>query len=165
MTHRSDGVLTSEQLGGLTPSAERLAEGPVVVIECIENIPCNPCVAACPKGVITIEGDLNNTPTADFEKCDGCGVCVSACPGLAIFVVDASGGERATVSLPHEFVPLPEVGDAVTTLDRNGAAVGEGTIVRVLTARALDRTPIVTLDVPGEHAMTVRHFRAKDGER
>jgi Fe-S-cluster-containing hydrogenase component 2 len=165
MTHRNDGVITDEQLRGLVPSRDRLERGPVVVIECIENIPCNPCVAACPKGVITIEGDLNNTPTADFGKCDGCGVCVSACPGLAIFVVDASGGDRAKVSVPYEFVPLPEVGDTVTTLDRQGESAGEGTVVRVLTAKALDRTPIVTLDVPAEHAMAVRHFRAKDGKR
>lgn len=163
MKHRRDGVLTSEQLESLAPSEERLGRGPVVIIECVENIPCNPCVGACPKGVISIEGDLNNTPTADFERCDGCGVCVSACPGLAIFVVDASSGDRASVSLPHEFVPLPEVGQVVTTLDRFGADVGEGTVARVLAVKTLDRTPIVTLDVPREHAMVVRHFRAKDG--
>jgi Fe-S-cluster-containing hydrogenase component 2 len=162
MSHRSDGVLTSEQLKGVLPPPERLARGPVIVIECVENIPCNPCVAACPKGVISIEGDMNGTPSCDFETCDGCGVCVSACPGLAIFVLDMSKeGDEATVSLPYEYRPLPEVGDVVVTLSRDGEEVGRGTVKRVLTAKALDRTPIVTLAVPRSDAMSVRHFRAE----
>ena len=34
------------------PSKERLAKGPIVVIECPEEIPCNPCETICPKNVI-----------------------------------------------------------------------------------------------------------------
>ena len=159
MSHRRNGVLSGEQLESLKPGDERLSRGPVAIVECIENIPCNPCVTACPKGAITIEGDLNNTPRVDSDRCDGCGICVSACPGLAIFVVDASGDDSARVSLPFEFLPLPEVGDRVATLDRSGGTVGEGTVVRVLNSKALDRTPIVTIEIPVSDAMNVRHFR------
>jgi Fe-S-cluster-containing hydrogenase component 2 len=162
LSHRSDGVLRPSELSASLPSPERLAEGPVVVVECIERIPCNPCVGACAKGAITMQGDINEPPVVDFDRCDGCGICISACPGLAVFVVDASRPDgKATVMMPHEFVPLPAVGDTVTALDREGNAVCDAVVTRVLSAKALDRTPIVTLEVPAEHAMAVRHFRRR----
>ena len=163
MNHRADGILNAKELEGLTPSSERLTRGPVVVIECVENIPCDPCMEACPKGAITISGDLNCTPSVDPELCDGCGVCISACPGLAIFSIDTSGdADPATISLPYEFLPLPSRGETVVALDRSGEPVCEAKVVRVLSSKALDRTPIVTLELPGEHAMAVRHFRRKE---
>ncbi len=163
MSYRTDGVLRPDDLARLTPSRERLARAPVAVIECVENIPCNPCVTACPKGAITIEGDINDTPVVDFEKCNGCGLCLSACPGLAIFVIDVSGaGDTATVTVPYEFLPLPRVGETVTALDREGRSVCHARITRVLATEALDRTPIISLEVPKETATTVRHFRVGD---
>jgi Fe-S-cluster-containing hydrogenase component 2 len=158
--HRTDGILKEGELREVTPSRERMAKGPVVVIECVENIPCDPCMAACPKGAITIKGDLNCTPSVDTDICDGCGVCISACPGLAIFSVDMSGArDTAMVSLPYEFLPLPAVGETVMALDRSGKRVCEASVVRVLSSKALDRTPIVTLELPKQHALAVRHFR------
>jgi Fe-S-cluster-containing hydrogenase component 2 len=162
MDHRHDGVLSPGEVKSVSPSPERLRGGPVVIVECVERIPCDPCVTACAKGAITIAGDLNDTPTVDDGRCDGCGVCVAACPGLAIFVVDASReGDRATVMVPYEFIPLPAVGEIVTTLDREGREIGDARVTRVLSSRALDRTPIVSLDVPKTQAMIVRHFRKK----
>ncbi len=163
MSHLQDGILEPRQIEAAVPAAERLRRGPVAIIECVENIPCDPCVGACPKGAIRIEGDMNGTPSVDFDICDGCGLCISACPGLAIFVVNRSlEGGAATISLPYEYTPLPSVGDTVVTLSREGAVLGEGTVQRVLSAKALDRTPIVTLSVPADHAMDVRHFLAKE---
>lgn len=75
-----------------------------------------------------------------------------------------SGDDGAgTVSLPYEFLPLPSVGDEVVTLDREGAPVGHARVRRVLSSKALDRTPIVTLELPKGDAMIVRHFRREDG--
>ncbi len=166
MSHRQDGILEPRQIEAAVPAAERLRRGPVAIIECVENIPCDPCVGACPKGAIRIEGDMNGTPSVDFDICDGCGLCISACPGLAIFVVNKSlDAGAAAVSLPYEYTPLPSVGDTVVTLSREGAVLGEGTIQRVLSAKALDRTPIVTLRVPSDHAMDVRHFLPKEPTR
>ncbi|MBD3368303.1 MAG: 4Fe-4S ferredoxin [Candidatus Eisenbacteria bacterium] len=159
MSHRRDGILDEKNLRAVRPSDERLKQGPVVMVECVERIPCNPCVAACSKGAISIEGDLNDSPAVDHALCDGCGICISACPGLAIFVVDMSReGEDATVMLPYEFRPLPDKGETVTTLDRAGEVIGEAKVLRVLDAKALDRTPIVSLEVPKSQAMDVRHF-------
>ena len=163
MSHRSDGILEPGQIAPLVPAGDRLHSGPFAIIECVENIPCNPCVGACPKGAIVIEGDMNGTPSVDFGTCDGCGLCISACPGLAIFVVDlSSDGGSARVSIPYEYLPLPAVGGSVVTLSREGEVLGTATVERVLNAKALDRTPIVTLSLPSKDAMSVRHFRAKD---
>lgn len=163
MNHRRDGLLTQEQIESVSPPAERLAEGPVVVVECVENIPCNPCASACPRGAITIEGDINDTPSVDYAECNGCTLCISACPGLAIFVVDGSAdGDTGTVAMPYEFRPLPKPGDTVTALDRTGAELCDATVVRVLDSAALDRTPVVTIEIPKNLIMTARHFKPKE---
>ena len=134
----------------------------VAVIECLESIPCNPCGFICPVDAIR-KDSLVAPPVMDWEKCVGCTKCVPICPGLAIFLVNMSlDGGAATVSLPYEYLPLPSVGDTVVTLSREGEVLGEGTVERVLSAKALDRTPIITLSVPADHAMDVRHFLAKD---
>ena len=46
----------------ISPADERFAKGQVAVIECVQNIPCNPCQDACPRGAITIEGAITNIP-------------------------------------------------------------------------------------------------------
>lgn len=85
---------------------------------------------------------------------------MSNCPGLAIFVVDESHGETtATVKVPYEFLPVPEAGQVVTALDREGHAVSEARVIRVQNSKQQDRTLVVWLEVPKELAMTVRHFR------
>ncbi|MCD4690215.1 4Fe-4S binding protein [bacterium] len=162
MSHRQDGVLRNDDLVGHVPSSERLAQGPIAVIECIENIPCNPCVDACPRGAISIEGDINGMPLVDDEKCNGCTICLSACPGLAIFVVDAGKeSDVGTVSLPYEYRPLPSKGEQVDAVDRAGDVVCGAKVVRVRDTKALDRTPIVTIEVPRDRVMDVRHFRRR----
>ncbi len=159
MPYRSDGALGPVDLRDRMPSTERLRRGPAIVIECVENIPCNPCVAACPRQAISIEGDINGTPAVDYDLCNGCGICLSACPGLAIFAIDASGGgDTATVMLPYEYTPLPEVGERVTAVDRSGEVVCPAKVVRVLNTKAMDRTPIVSIEVPKDKVMEVRHF-------
>jgi hypothetical protein len=46
------------------PDARRRAMGPVVVIECFEEIPCDPCHDACNQGAIETFDDINGLPTA-----------------------------------------------------------------------------------------------------
>ena len=44
--------------------------------------------------------------------CIGCGMCVASCSGQAIFLVDETYEPGfATVTLPYEFLPLPEKGE------------------------------------------------------
>jgi Fe-S-cluster-containing hydrogenase component 2 len=145
---------------GLVPSKERLEAGPVVIVECIENIPCNPCADACPRKAITIEGGLTDTPRVDFNKCNGCTLCIARCPGLAIFVVNRDYSKtEATVTLPYELLPRPEVGERVACLDRSGRTACRGAVVRVLDSRAADRCAVVTVAVPKRLWNVVRSIK------
>lgn len=159
MLHKT-GVPTCEDLAKVTPSAERLAHGPVAVIECFQQIPCNPCSTSCPRGAISSFNDINDLPEIDHDRCNGCAICVANCPGLAIFVVDESHSETtAVVKIPYEFLPVPEVGQIVIALDREGRSVGTARVVRVQNGKQQDRTLVVWLEVAKELTMTVRHFR------
>jgi ferredoxin len=160
-----DGYLSAEELQWLPgmPSAARLAQGPVVVIECAQEIPCNPCVDACNKGAILIPGSITNLPELEAELCSGCALCVAVCPGQAIFVVDATFSEtEGTVQLPYEYLPLPKVGAVVDGLDRAGEAVCPAKVKRVINSRKNDRTPVITLIVPKEQVMEVRSLRVRE---
>jgi Fe-S-cluster-containing hydrogenase components 2 len=65
---------------------EKFNERGLAVIECPEKIPCDPCVTSCKFGAVTKE-KITSLPKVDYSKCTGCTTCVSACPGLAIFVI------------------------------------------------------------------------------
>ncbi|NPV69570.1 MAG: 4Fe-4S binding protein [Firmicutes bacterium] len=140
---------------GFTPE-HWLRRGPRAVIECVEEIPCNPCEKVCPRGAITVGEPITCLPRIDPTKCTGCGMCIPACPGQAIFVVDMSREDRALVSFPWEYLPEPEAGDRVVACDREGEPVCEASVVRVACPRSHDRTRVVTLAVPPEHASRVR---------
>jgi len=151
------GVPSKEELKKAPgiPSKERMMKGPVAVIECIQEIPCNPCEAACPFEAIKITSP--HVPYLDEEKCVGCGSCIPACPGLAIFVVNmAYSDSKALVSFPYEFLPLPEVGSEVEAVDREGKVVANGKVVSVKSSEKYNKTVVVTISVPKEFAEEVR---------
>ena len=142
------------------PSKDRLQKGPVVVVECFQEIPCNVCEIACPYNAIKVGRPLTSLPIIDENKCLGCGSCIPICPGLAIFVVDLNYSEKsATVSVPYEFLPLPELGDKVYAVNRRGTVVCEARVMKVMRLERFDRTHVVTINVPKEHVMDVRFLR------
>jgi Pyruvate/2-oxoacid:ferredoxin oxidoreductase delta subunit len=151
---RETGVVELEELGrlGLLPPEWRLKKGPVVVLECPEKIPCNICVPYCPTKAIEMES-LIELPKVNWERCTGCGVCVAICPGLAAFVVDLSKEDADYVTVPHEFLPVPRVGEEVVLLSRRGERVGRGVVTRVWER---NRTYVVTVRVPKGLGMEVR---------
>jgi Fe-S-cluster-containing hydrogenase component 2 len=142
------------------PSAERMAKGRTALIECVQPIPCNPCVKACPSGAIVIEGNITGLPVLDGDRCTGCGVCVPRCPGLAIFLVDLNySAAEATVDFPYEYLPLPETGAAVEAVDRSGKTLCPGRVVQVLCPPANEGTAVIRLAIPKEYAGEVRSLR------
>jgi Fe-S-cluster-containing hydrogenase component 2 len=154
-----DGCLDLRELKELpgVPSEDRLGAGPVAVIECAQEIPCNPCEALCPHGAITVGQPITRLPVLDEDACIGCGLCIAGCPGQAIFVVDKTYAQgRATVQLPYEFLPLPEKGEVVDGLNRAGETVCEALVLRVQNPKKYDRTPVITVEVPTDCAMEVR---------
>lgn len=159
-----DGYLDYEEVVALPgyPGDEVLSKKKCAVIECKQNIPCNPCAAACPHNAITIGDAITNLPVIDPGKCIGCGMCVAKCPGLAIFIVDQTQAEEDTVMLPYEHVPVPKAKEKVYCLDRAGQFVCNGTAVKVLQSKAFDRTPVVEVAVPKGMGMIVRNIRTMD---
>ena len=131
------------------------------VIECTQNIPCNPCQDACPKKCISIGENITSLPIAVADgECINCGMCVASCSGQAIFLVDEDCGDgTATVTLPYEFLPLPEEGTKGTALGRDGHPVCEATVVSVKSVKAFDKTNLLTMRVPKEYAMKARFFK------
>lgn len=122
------------------------------VIECVQDIPCDPCVRSCPVKAIS-KKDLSTAPKMDESRCTGCANCVPRCPGRAIFVV---GGGRVVV--PYEFLPAPKKGAPAELLDREGRKVGTG---KILAAREFDRTFAVAVSVPDGLEQEVRNIRIK----
>jgi Fe-S-cluster-containing hydrogenase component 2 len=132
------------------------------VIECTQNIPCNPCQDACKMGCISIGANITNLPIVKSEgNCINCGMCVASCSGQAIFLVDEDTGDgSSTVTMPYEFIPLPEVGDKGFGLNRKGEKICEAEVVSVRAVKAFDHTNLLTIKVPKEYAMKARFFKA-----
>jgi len=155
-----DGIPTTEDLQAVLPAPGRLKQGPVAVIECFQQIPCNPCAEACPRGAITMPISISERPLFDETKCNGCGLCVTRCPGLAIFVVDYDWSPvAALLKIPYEFAPLPEAGEVVAAIDRAGKIIGAATVQRV--QQQANRTTVLWLAVDKTIAMDVRNIRRR----
>lgn len=130
------------------------------VMECTQNIPCNPCQDACKKGCISIGSNITSLPiVVGGSECINCGMCVASCSGQAIFLVDEDCGDgMATVTLPYEFLPLPEVGTKGQGLGRDGKPICEAEVVSVKSLKAFDKTNLLTIKVPKAYAMKARFF-------
>ncbi|SCZ80265.1 4Fe-4S dicluster domain-containing protein [Acidaminobacter hydrogenoformans] len=156
------GIVSQEMFESLLPSKERREQGPYVIMECFQSIPCNPCNTSCSFGAVKFMEDINETPTVYSEKCTGCAVCVSVCPGLACFVIDETYSENeVSIKIPYEMTPLPEKGTETDALDRFGNVVGTAKVIQVQSNKKLDKTNIVTIAVPKELIYEVRSINVR----
>jgi len=132
-----------------------------VLLDCPQDIPCNPCEVSCQFGAIVVGAKINQPPDVDLDKCTGCGQCVGHCPGRAIRLVkidagDGPDGPLSEVRIPWEFFPTPEIGTSVTVCDKNGDAIGQGVVARVLGTKTKNDCTILSLKVPRAIAASVR---------
>ena len=132
------------------------------IIECFEAIPCNPCETSCPVGAIKIGANINDVPVIDYSRCTGCGVCATKCPGLAIFMYQEREDGMALVGIPYEFLPVPERGQTVYAIGRNGEVLCTARVDRI--TRSANKTNIVYLTVPEELGRDVRHIHVTNRE-
>jgi thioredoxin reductase/Fe-S-cluster-containing hydrogenase component 2 len=157
------GYMEAEEIldyPGAYPSEYR-NKGVSPVIECTQNIPCNPCQDACKRGCIKVSGKITSLPSVDATvECTACGMCVASCPGQAIFLVDETlAPGYASVAIPYEFNPLPEPGSKGLALDRSGSILGEAEVIKVQSSKAMDETAVLTMKIPVEWSMQARFFK------
>lgn len=157
----NSGILVEHCEGAVLPPKEQWEKkkGGYVVIECPKRIPCNPCYTSCPTGAVLPFEDINDTPKIDYAKCTGCGICVSRCPGLACFVIDLTYSEdKAVIKLPYEMLPLPEKGQTVKCLGRDGAEIADGEVIAV-TEPSKDKTYVVSVVIPKDKYDEIRAIK------
>ena len=155
------GFVADEEIERFPGVTHRAGVHPVM--ECTQNIPCNPCQDACPKHCIKIGEHITSLPAVDeVADCIGCGMCVASCSGQAIFLVDETYEPGfATVTIPYEFLPLPEPGEKGYGLGRNGQKICEAEVVSVKSTKAFDHTNLLTIKVPADYAMKARFFLSR----
>ena len=135
------------------------------VVRCVQEIPCDPCIHVCPKHMIEMVGDaVFGIPRVTGDQCTGCTLCVAACPGLAITLVDLrADGPDGLVTVPFELSEVQATaGGHVDAVDIDGNFVVRAEVQKVAKRKAYDRTLLVTLKVPKEKALEVAGFRVQD---
>ncbi len=154
------GVPTRSQVKEKFPDQPILVK-PKAVLECYQEIPCNPCSTSCPFNAIEIGEDINKMPTINYSICTGCAQCVYSCPGLAIMVAQVIE-DYAHFKIPYELLPLPIVGETWNGVNRNGEVITDVRIERVLKNKKSDRTAVITVKVPKKYLYEFVTIRSKD---
>jgi len=167
--YRTAEILKSKPGATVQESPPAEEEGVIPVFHCTQEIPCNPCTAVCPQGLIQIDADdIRKLPSFIEEQidkvCVGCERCVTICPGLAVTLVDyRKERDHPTVTIAYEFLRESiEVGDTVTVLDAEGQVLGNVAVTGVRAVKAFDRTMAVKVRAPREYAKRIAGIRIQE---
>ncbi|HQO10401.1 MAG TPA: FAD-dependent oxidoreductase [Clostridiales bacterium] len=134
------------------------------VFQCYQEIPCNPCTTVCPKGCISLVGDLSNildTPYYTNDLCTGCGMCVAICPGLAVSLARKTGESSAEVILPHEYILNFKVGDRIDVTDIDGNILEKAEVLNIRYNKKY-KTNLVTVKMSLSNAHKAIGIRVQD---
>ena len=71
MSVKEKGYLTTEEVRALPqyPTEEDFKRGPMAVIECPQEIPCNPCETSCRFNAIHVGKPITTIPQFTGENC------------------------------------------------------------------------------------------------
>lgn len=158
------GIPTPEQVLSRFPANQEVLFKPKAIIECYEDIPCNPCETSCPYQAITIGPDINQQPKVNFDLCTGCTLCMTSCPGLAIIIAQIKE-EYALLKIPYEFLPRPQKGEIWYGVNRSGDVICDVTIENTLLSKRQDKTLLVSIQIPKELVQDVITIRRKHGRQ
>ena len=139
-------------------------EGVYPILHCNQEIPCNPCMTVCPKGLICTDGHpILGLPKFD-GVCVGCEKCVSICPGLAVTLVDwRKSKDTPTVTVPFEFGEwILSVGQEVTVTNREGKPLGTAVLREIKKPPGTPRTLLLKLETPADIANRIVGVRIQD---
>ncbi|KPJ62516.1 MAG: hypothetical protein AMS15_03575 [Planctomycetes bacterium DG_23] len=156
---RSMSALRMPSILRMRSAATSRASAPEILIECPEEVPCNPCEEVCPRGAIEIGSPITNLPRYREARCTGCGLCIAACPAQAIFLIDRSFSQGyARLDLPYEELPLPRKQQTVGLLDREGKKIARGRVIKTRRIKAFDKTAVVSVAAPQQIAHSIRYI-------
>lgn len=144
MLHKT-GIPTKEQVSSVFFDDHTLSEYKAI-IECYEDIPCNPCVTSCPVKAISMGPTIHNQPQLDPNLCIGCSICVTSCPGLAIILAKVNQN-KAYFKIAYEMNEVFEKDMIVNALNRAGEVIGEGRIISMLNHPRQLKTQLIEVEV------------------
>ncbi|HWQ46644.1 MAG TPA: FAD-dependent oxidoreductase [Longilinea sp.] len=158
--YRTADILKSKPGKTFVEELPEVSDGVLPVIHCMQEIPCNPCSALCPHGLIYVDNkDIRQVPSflGNNYCCEVCECCVAGCPGLAITLVDyRSSKTTPTVSIPYEFNrEVIQKSDKITVLDTEGNALADLEVTDVHSIPTSDRTLVVLVEAPADIAQKI----------
>ncbi len=133
------------------------------IINCVQEIPCNPCSTVCPVHSINMKGDPIMGIPEFSDKCIGCNQCVLVCPGLAITLVDyRKDKNNPIITLPYEVSNYKvSKDDVVECVDFDGNIVGTFKVYQVI-ENPSRKTQLVKLQVPKAVAKAIVSFKIQE---
>jgi len=165
--YRTSEILKSRPGKTLIQEAPEVTTGVIPVIHCNQEIPCNPCSALCPHGLIYVDSrDIRSIPVflGNSYCCEVCERCVVGCPGLAITLVDyRNDPDFPIVSIPYEFTrETLKSKDVITVIDTEGTPLGDVEVISTHSIPTSDRTLVVQVQAPKEIASRIAGIRIQE---